>query len=150
MRWPSTTTARGRPLHRTGDLQRERGNVVRYRGPGLPIETVGGAFDGSIRALAVYDDGTGPALYAAGDFIFVGGVHVNFIAKWNGSTWSNLGSGLGASASTLAVYDDGTGPALFVGGQFSNAGLVTAACLAKWNGTTWTGNPSIGGIYPTP
>ena len=119
-------------------------SIVRHRGPGLPVESVGGGIDGPVYAMAVYDDGAGPKLYAAGDFSTAGGVACNRIAKWDGTAWSPLGSGLDAVGYALAVYDDGTGPALFVGGQFSMAGGVAAARLAKWNGSTWTGNPSAG------
>ncbi|MFH0983162.1 MAG: hypothetical protein V2A79_16705, partial [Planctomycetota bacterium] len=42
-------------------------------------------------ALTVFDDGTGPALYAGGGFTTAGGVSANYIAKWNGTQWSALG-----------------------------------------------------------
>jgi hypothetical protein len=114
-------------------------SIVRYRGPRLPLETVGGGISGVISALAAYDDGGGAKLYAAGSFTSAGGVACNSIARWNGTAWSPLGSGLDGPGLALAVYDDGTGPALFVGGQFSNAGGVAAQNLAKWNGSTWSG-----------
>ena len=41
-------------------------------------------------ALAV----SGTNLYAGGDFTTAGGVPANHIAKWNGSAWSALGSGI--------------------------------------------------------
>ena len=49
---------------------------------------------GDVHALAVFDDGGGPALYAGGDFTTAGGVAANRIAKWDGSSWSALGSGM--------------------------------------------------------
>jgi hypothetical protein len=113
-------------------------SVVRYRGPGLPLETVGGGVNVTVRDLAVYDDGGGPKLYATGNFTIAGGVACSYIAKWDGTAWSPLGSGLDGVAYTLAVYDDGTGPALFVGGEFSHAGGVSASRLAKWNGSAWS------------
>jgi hypothetical protein len=98
-------------------------------------------------AMCPYDDGTGPALYVAGLFSAAGGVAAKCIAKWNGTTWSPLGSGLVGSqyagANALAVYDDGTGPALYVGGWFDYAGGVPANGLAKWNGTTWSAIPGL-------
>jgi hypothetical protein len=36
-----------------------------------------------VRALAVFDDGNGPALYASGDFTLAGGVAANYIARWD-------------------------------------------------------------------
>ena len=40
--------------------------------------------------LKVLDDGTGPALFAGGEFAAAGGVTVNRIAKWDGVTWHAL------------------------------------------------------------
>ena len=44
-----------------------------------------------VHALAVFDDGSGPALYVGGLFETIGGVAANNIAKWDGATWSPLG-----------------------------------------------------------
>lgn len=40
---------------------------------------------GAAAALAVFNDGTGPALYAAGSFTQAGGIPANRVARWNGS-----------------------------------------------------------------
>ncbi len=95
----------------------------------------------TVNALAVFDDGTGPALYAGGAFTSANGVSANLVAKWNGSTWSPLGSGLGGTypeVQALAVFNDGSGDALYAGGSFTTAGGVAASCIAKWNGSTWS------------
>ena len=65
---------------------------------------------GSI-ALTTFDDGGGVALYAGGDFTAAGGAAARRIAKWDGSTWSALGSGLtaigsGAASLTKVCYHD--------------------------------------------
>jgi hypothetical protein len=105
---------------------------------------LGSGISGSVGALATFDDGSGPALHAAGYFDQAGGVLVHSIARWDGSHWSALGSGLLGSAgysaqvAALAVYDDGSGPALYAGGLITNAGGVTANGIAKWNGTSWS------------
>lgn len=92
-----------------------------------------------VRAMVVFDDGGGPALYACGDFTSIGSTSANFIARWNGSSWSSLGSGLsGGSANALAVFDDGSGPALYVAGNFSTAGGSPANRVARWNGSSWS------------
>jgi hypothetical protein len=106
------------------------------------------AIDPRVYALAVYDDGTGPALYAGGSFTGIGGVSANYIAKWDGSTWSPLGTGVDAYVYALTTYNDGTGPALFVGGTFTSVGGVQAHGLAKWNGTTWSVIPGAAIIGP--
>ena len=112
--------------------------------------------DQGVSALAVYDDGTGPALYAGGSFEEAGGHPASCIAKWDGTTWSPLGSGLTHSSvypnvRALAVFDDGSGPALYATGSFDNAGGVTATGIARWNGTSWSAvgplSPGYSGAY---
>ncbi len=120
-------------------------NVAKWDGAnwtalGSGVDELGPA-RGSVSVLGVFDDGTGPALYAGGRFDLAGGVAASNIAKWDGSTWTPLGGGLsGASAGlvrALAVHDDGSGPALFVGGGFATAGGLAASNIAKWNGSSW-------------
>ena len=83
-------------------------------------------------ALAV----RGSELFAGGSFLTVPGVGgVNHIARWNGSTWSALGTGTNDTVNALAV----SGNDLYVGGYFTLAGGVPGTNrIAKWNGTTWS------------
>jgi hypothetical protein len=116
-------------------------NIAKWNGSSwspLGTGTSGTFADNRVFALAVFDDGTGPALYAGGNFTMAGGVTAPFIAKWNGATWSNVGGGVFLDVHALAVFDDGTGPALFVGGDLTSAGGAPAAHIAKWNGSTWS------------
>jgi hypothetical protein len=85
-----------------------------------------------VLALAVGPDGT---LYAGGLFTTAGGGAANYIAKWNGTAWSALGTGMGAAVYALAVGPDGT---LYAGGVFTTAGGGAANYIAKWNGTAWS------------
>ena len=92
-------------------------------------------------ALATFDDGSGTALYAGGDFKKAGSVNVKNIAKWNGTAWTALGTGMtGSFVRALTAIDSGDpgGPALYAGGQFSSAGGVAANNIAWWNGATWS------------
>ena len=91
-----------------------------------------------IRALAVFDDGSGPALYAGGGFSSAGGVPANRIARWDGSRWSALESGVNLPVQAMTVFDDGSGPALYVGGQFQLAGGAPANRIARWDGASWS------------
>ncbi|MFO0874158.1 MAG: immunoglobulin domain-containing protein [Phycisphaerales bacterium] len=112
--------------------------VMRFDGSGWT--PVGGSMEGSaplVRALCVFDDGTGPALYAAGSFTAIGGVTAKNIARWDGAAWHALGSGLSQEGRVLHVHDDGSGPALYVGGPFMKAGDLSTQGIARWNGTTW-------------
>jgi len=97
--------------------------------------------DGAVYATIVYDDGSGPALYVGGSFQHANGVPAAGIAKWDGTSWSALGSGISGGSGfvdAFAVYDDGSGPALFVGGSFTSAGGVPANNVARWDGSAWT------------
>src|SRR5262249_41806501 len=113
-------------------------------------------YEAVVECLAVFDDGSGPALYAGGHFTTAGGVLTNGIAKWDGAAWSALGDGLAISSHTsigeataLAVFDDGNGSALYAGGLFDMAGGVPANFIAKWNGSDWSalGSGTNGAVY---
>ena len=97
--------------------------------------------DNQVRAVAVFDDGAGPALYVGGTFTTAGGITVNRVAKWDGSGWSALGSGLGGGTSpsvdALLVFDDGSGPALYAGGKFTTSGAAAVKYVARWTGSQW-------------
>ena len=67
-----------------------------------------------------------------------GGVQANRVARWDGSTWSRVGSGMDTLVRALAVFDGGDGPALLAGGSFRSAGGLTALNVAAWEGTSWT------------
>lgn len=94
--------------------------------------------------LQVFDDGTGPALYACGWFRDSGATRVNGIARWDGQQWQPLGSGLTYQTAVhpfpyaMAVHDDGGGPALYVAGQFDRAGGQPVPSIARWNGVAWS------------
>lgn len=107
-----------------------------------------GGFNGATRALAVYDDGSGPALYAAGTFTAVGNTTASGLARWDGTAWTPLpGAGSVAFVDTLEVFDDGTGPALYAGGNFTSIGGQPIRYLARWNGTAWS---AVGAAYDRP
>lgn len=98
-------------------------------------------------ALAGFDDGQGPALFAAGRFDSIDGVVSPLIAKWNGEAWLTVGGGLSPTSAfsdveALAVFNDGTGPALYAGGWTFTPPGQGACSVAKWNGTQWR---SVGG-----
>ena len=86
-----------------------------------------------VEALAILDSN----VYAGGMFTSAGGVSVSNIAKWNGSSWSALGSGVGTGADLvmeLAV----SGADIYAGGSFLTAGGLTTNNIAKWNGSAWS------------
>jgi hypothetical protein len=115
-------------------------NIAKWNGQQwLPLGA--GLSDGNLtgglgNALAVFDDGSGPALFVGGNFTSAGGVAVSNLAKWNGSTWSApVGGGTDLPISRLAVHDDGFGPALFASGAFTRAGDTVSVRFAKYGVT---------------
>jgi RHS repeat-associated protein len=108
---------------------------------GLPGLGVGGPY-ARVLATAVFDDGTGPALYVGGTFSIAGGVAAANVARWNGRAWSAVGAGFSSTVRTLAVFDDGRGAALYAGGDFASSGGVAVHQMAKWTGGVWS---SLGG-----
>src|SRR6516162_1924341 len=69
-----------------------------------------------VTKLAVYDDGHGPALYVAGDFGSAGGQPISYLAKWDGTSWSALGTGINGAVAGMVVWNDGSGSKLYVSG----------------------------------
>lgn len=102
-----------------------------------------GGNDPEVHALAVFDDGGGRALYAGGNFTFGSGQAVDRIARWDGTSWHPLGSGLSGSifptVRALAVHDDGHGEALYAGGAFTLASGQPVQNVARWDGRIWSG-----------
>jgi len=90
---------------------------------------LGAGLGGSVNALAVFDDGGAPALYAAG-----GNAHVT---KWNGASWVAVGGGTNDRVRALTAFDDGNGPALYAGGDFVMAGGRYTRAIARWDGLEW-------------
>ena len=82
--------------------------------------------DSFIGALIAFDDGAGPALYAAGGFAHIEGVAAARVAKFDGQKWGPVGDGLsGDGVYSAAIHDDGSGPALYVGGVTTPDAIVT-------------------------
>ncbi|HLP86205.1 MAG TPA: hypothetical protein VK157_17765 [Phycisphaerales bacterium] len=90
--------------------------------------------EGSVSALAVLPTGD---VIVAGTFATVQGVAASGIARWNGSTWSSLGTGLGGTSPAvfgLIVLPSGD---LIAAGAFTTADGVTVNNIARWDGATW-------------
>ena len=89
---------------------------------------LGYGLDSTVQSLLLDREGN---LYAGGRFTNAGGVAATNIARWNGSEWSALGTGLsgGNNVSALAV----SGGILYAGGSFTRAGGIAATnCWPSW------------------
>jgi len=97
---------------------------------------------------------SGTDVYVGGSFTNAGNVPgANYIARWNGTSWSGLLSGtFGISNTVRTIAISGTD--VYVGGEFTNAGGVPGAnSIARWNSAnnTWNlvgGANAISGSFP--
>jgi hypothetical protein len=116
-------------LNAGGDANAD--NICKWTGAAFAsIGGVAGA-DNFVYDIAIAPNGD---IYATGQFHNIGGVAANHIAKWNGTAWSALGTGLDDAGEALAIDQAGN---VIVGGRFSNANGVACAYIAKWNGKTF-------------
>jgi hypothetical protein len=87
-----------------------------------------------------FSSGTGHWVYAVaksgnGD-VYAGGSFTSpgfYIAKWNGSSWSMMGS-VDNSVYAIAV----SGNDVYIGGDFIWSGQTMLNRIAKWNGSSWS------------
>ena len=114
--------------------------LTRWNGSAFTfVPGVQGGF--GVSALAHYDDGSGPALYAGGEFTAAGGVLAHSIARWNGITWSAVGSmpvQTTLIVSALTVHAASSGTVLVAGGVFQPVSGNPSRNVAAWNGTAWS------------
>lgn len=113
-------------------------NIARWDGTkwnALGTGISGGSYT-TVNALAVDSSGN---IYAAGNFTSAGGVVVSNIAKWNGSSWSALGAGIGGDHPVVMSLTIDKSGVLYAGGNFTQAGTANNVNnIAKWDGTQWS------------
>ena len=81
-----------------------------------------------MKALA----GAGSILYVGGNFNLAGGVSSGGLARWDGTSWRDVG---GASAVTALAL---AGTTLYAAANFSGPfGAINR--VGRWDGTSWTG-----------
>jgi trimeric autotransporter adhesin len=88
-------------------------------------------------------------VYAGGAFTNSGGGPVNYISRWNGTSWTAVGGGMNYYVRSIVAQSP---TEIYVGGGFSLAGSPTpigAFGVAKWNGSAWSGlaNGVRGDVY---
>jgi trimeric autotransporter adhesin len=84
-----------------------------------------------VQAVTVLPDGD---IVVGGLFATVGGVSASNVARWDGSSWTTLGTGVNSVVFALASLPDGS---VIAGGSFTQAGTSPAANIARWNGSSW-------------
>lgn len=105
------------------------------------VQIGNGAIGYSVKDM--YVDTTYNSFYIGSDFLSSTNDTVKGIAKWNGSSWDSVGSGLGKNATIYSMIKYNN--ELYVGGVFTLNHGAPADCIAKWNDTVWQsagGDPS--------
>jgi hypothetical protein len=90
-------------------------------------------FGASVQAIAAFGNGD---VVIGGAFANVGGVPAANVARWNGSTWSALGSGCNGTVRGLVVAPNDVD--VYATGSFTTAGGVVCNGIARWNGASWS------------
>jgi len=91
-----------------------------------------------VRSIEVVEEPGGTVLYAGGSFASAGGQPANGVAKWDGTTWTPLGTGTTNNAlECIQYFDLGDGPKLYAGGNFTTFMGSPIKRVAAWNGTGW-------------
>ncbi|NOS69149.1 MAG: hypothetical protein HOP33_04385 [Verrucomicrobia bacterium] len=123
----------GTDLYAGGDFTTANGNtathVAKWDGSAWSALGSGLGYDPSDGDTVVALVVSGTDIFAGGYFGTAGGTTANYIAKWDGSTWSALGSGMNGTVNALAV----SGTNLYVGGGFTKAGNKVSGYAAKAN-----------------
>jgi hypothetical protein len=96
--------------------------------------SLGGSRGPNGTVMAAVVDASGTNLYIGGFFTMAGETKASRIAKWDGNSWTALGSGINGGVYALVW----SGNDLYVAGSFTSAGGVAATNIAKWNGSSWS------------
>ncbi|MCC5823667.1 MAG: hypothetical protein LAT64_10960 [Phycisphaerales bacterium] len=101
------------------------------------------SFLNSMWDIAVHDDGSGEALYIAGNYVNLNGqTGLDHIARWDGENYTAVGGTIGGAVPLIVLdihsADLGDGAKLYAGGRFLTIGGVPALNIAVWDGQGWS------------
>jgi hypothetical protein len=121
--------------------------IVKWDGSSLSSLGSGLTLGGSA-CFTIAIDSNG-MVYAGGGFTAAGGVaNTARIAKWDGTVWTPLSTGLTSTAYKIVVDKSDN---LFIVGLFINAGDANGDYVVKWTGSAWeslgTGSDVISFLY---
>jgi hypothetical protein len=133
-------------LYIGGDFLAPGQRVSRY--DGSVWHRIGDGFNLPVFDLELFDDGTGPAVYAAGEFTSSGTVSTLRVAKWDGSAWAPVGGGMDDGlVHGLHVHHANGGGWLVATGSFTMVEGAPSGGVAAWNGTQWIPfDPGLDGV----
>ena len=119
----SFTTAGGVPAAR---IARWNGTSWSALGAGIA-----GGTNPVVKALLTTANGD---LVAGGVFTTAGGAPAASIARWEGISWSPLGTGINLEVAALTTLPNGD---LVAGGYFTMISGAPGDSIARWNGASW-------------
>lgn len=117
-----------------------------FRSLGYTFNLWSGNVNATVYAIFALDPSN---VYIGGNFQGLNNdIGFNNVARWNGSIFNKMSTGLGDKNSTIrTIYAYDTSNVYF-GGDFINAGGnagITFSNIARWNGSSFVAMPSTGG-----
>ncbi|MGZ4055295.1 MAG: T9SS type A sorting domain-containing protein [Bacteroidia bacterium] len=94
---------------------------------------------GNNQVYALYGDTVNNVLYAGGGFTSMGGIHTQFLAKWDGTTWDSIDNNLNRLIYSFAMYKNQLV-------TFADNFTPNRQQIIKLNGSIWD---SIGSNFKT-
>ncbi|HEX5054093.1 MAG TPA: hypothetical protein VFZ65_20105 [Planctomycetota bacterium] len=134
---------RGAPGVAAERVARFDGAAWRSLGAGV----VGGTIDPQQRAVWAIAPLANGGFVVGGNFNTVAGnVPAQYVARWDGTAWSGLGSGVPYRVRTIVELPNGD---IVVAGAFTLPSGAPSAAVARWNDTAWQSMGSgMGGPSP--
>ncbi|HYD01390.1 MAG TPA: immunoglobulin domain-containing protein [Phycisphaerales bacterium] len=130
----------GNQLHR---------GVVRFNAAAFQWEQIGADFDDLPATLSTFQG----QLMVGGFFGSIGGLPANRVARWDGSSWQPMGSGLGGVGDQFSPVDIVSSikehqGVLYAAGYFHlNGDNQVVGSFARWDGSSWL-PVGTGGVPP--
>lgn len=84
-------------------------------------------------------------ILAGGSFLSSGSQPIDYIARWDGSSWQPVAGGTGWYVNAMQVMPNGD---VVVAGAFTTAGGQAALRIARWNGSSWSALAGGGCSHP--
>ena len=111
------------------------------------VGVIGGLPGSDLGTLAIAVDANGQ-VYMTGSFTSVNGVSANRVARFDGSNWHAMGTGIvqpqPGLGNNVAYTMAAIGTEVYMAGIITTMGGTTFNNVARWNGTAWS--PMAGGL----
>ena len=130
LRDPLPTSTGTEPVRQGTNLMVGGATTISQLHSNFVMPDLGGLANHEIDALAFAPNGD---IYAGGRFTKIGTSEFFYLARWDGTKWNKIGTGLEPNGAVLALVFDNTGNNLYVGGEFTRVGTKDVGHVARWN-----------------